>query len=152
VALTRASFGNWKPAKSSVASFPVAASSTIYRGQMIVEINGYAKAGTDSSGAHLLGIAMDTVDNSAGDAGDLDVRVDIGPGLIKVLHSYETGFGTDEIVQANVGDAVFLVDDNTVDFTTSHSVRVGQISKIVETGDDGDAECWVRIKGLGVVS
>jgi hypothetical protein len=59
--------------KSNI-SVPVAATTTITRGQAVFSSSGYAAGGTAFS-TLFLGISLETVDNSAGEAGDKYVLV-----------------------------------------------------------------------------
>jgi len=108
--------------------FPVAASTTIYGGSLVaVDANGYLNPGADTAGLIFEGVAMEQADNSSGSAGDLSCTVR-RRGLFLVT------LGT-AITQANVGDNVFLVDDQTVDLAANvtNAIFCGVIAKYVSS-------------------
>jgi len=108
--------------------FPVAASQTIYAGALVcVNANGYALPGADTANLIFQGIALEQKDNSSGSNGDLDVVLQ-RRGLIKVI--LDTA-----ISQANVGDNVFLVDDQTVDLTANvdNNIFCGIIAQYIDS-------------------
>src|SRR5690349_7533417 len=82
--------------------------------------SGYAKKASDTSGEIFAGVAMETIDNSAGSAGDLSVRV-WKEGVFSMVCSGAS--------QAWVGQDVYAVDDNVVALaaTTTNDVRVGKV-------------------------
>lgn len=86
---------------------------------------GFAAKAADTSGFSLAGVAFETVDNSAGANGDLNIRV-WRKGVFEFNFS-----GT--AVQANVGLLVYMVDDNLVGLaaTTTNDVPVGRIVQFV---------------------
>ena len=116
--------------------FPVAATEKIFGGALAcVNANGYALEGSDTSGLIFQGIAMDQKDNTDGSDGDLDVVLR-RRGLVKAI------MGT-AITQANVGDNVFLVDDQTVDLTANvtHNIFCGIIAAYIDT-----THAWIDIE------
>lgn len=81
---------------------------------------GYVKGSSDTAGEAFAGVAMETVDNTAGAAGAKEVRV------------WKEGiFGMNAAAadQSWVGKDVFAVDDNLVALTatTANDVRVGKV-------------------------
>ena len=116
---------------------PVAASTTIYNGALVMlNSSGYATpaaaAGTNNA-LVVAGIAEETVDNSAGSAGDLYVRV-------KACSS-DTAFGFNNhgsatCTIADVGKLAHASDDNTVANAASGTTRplVGHIHSIDDDG------------------
>jgi len=116
--------------------FPVAASEKIFGGALTcVNAAGYALEGSDTAGLIFSGIAMNQKDNSDGSNGDLDVVLK-RRGLLKVI--MDTA-----ITQANVGDNVFLVDDQTVDLTAnvSNHILCGIIAGYIDT-----THAWIDIE------
>lgn len=100
----------------------------IYKGSLVAfNTAGYATGAADTSGFTFAGIAYETVDNSAGAAGALSIRV-------KRRGVVELNF-TASAVQANVGLPVYMSDDNTVALvaTTTNDVLVGRIVALVST-------------------
>lgn len=116
--------------------FPVVASDIIYGGTFVaVNAGGYANPGSDTAGLIFEGVAIEQVDNSSGSNGDKDVTLK-RRGLVKAL--FDTA-----ISQANVGDNVFLVDDQTVDLTANvtNNIFCGIIAKYIDT-----THAWIDIE------
>jgi hypothetical protein len=116
--------------------FPVAASQKIFGGALAcVNAAGYALEGSDTAGLIFQGIAMNQKDNSSGANGDLDVVLK-RHGLMKVI--MDTA-----ISQANVGDDVFLVDDQTADLiaNVTHGIYCGRIAKYIDS-----THAWIDIE------
>jgi len=108
--------------------FPVAALTTIYAGALpAVNAAGYLVPGADTSGLIFQGISREHVDNSLGGNGDLSCLLH-RRGLVKMT------LGT-AITQANVGDDVFLVDDQTVDVAANvtNAIFAGVIAEYIDT-------------------
>jgi hypothetical protein len=107
--------------------FPVINADIIYAGSLVaVNADGYALPGSDTAGLIFQGIAIERVDNSLGNAGDKTVRLR-RRGLIKMTLATA-------ITQANVGDNVFLVDDESVDIAanTTHDIFCGIIAQYID--------------------
>jgi len=116
--------------------FPVAATEKIYGGGLCaVNAAGYALPGSDTAGLIFQGVAVEQKDNSSGANADLDVVLK-RRGLFKAI--MDTA-----ITQANVGDNVFLVDDQTVDLTANvtHNIFCGIIAKYIDT-----THAWIDIE------
>ena len=116
--------------------FSVAANEKIFGGALCcVNANGYALEGSDTANLIFQGIAMDQKDNSSGSNGDLDVVLR-RRGLVKAI--MDTA-----ITIANVGDNVFLVDDQTVDLTANvtHNIFCGIIAGYIDT-----THAWIDIE------
>ncbi len=108
-------------------SVPVVASDIIYKGALVmINAAGFLAPAAPAAGSQLLGIAYEQVDNSAGAAGAVSCRV-ITEGCF-VLKG--TGFA-----QTNVGDQVFVTDDEIVTVTegTGSKPRVGKIVKFLSS-------------------
>jgi len=115
--------------------FPVDDGDTIYAGAMVsANAAGYAIAGADTACTYFLGISREYVDNSAGSDGDLNVTVQ-RTGVWKMLMGHT-------ITQANVGDYVYILDDNTADVAgnTTNDIFCGVIVDYI----DG-THAWVDI-------
>ncbi len=130
---------NTQERQGDVLDFPVGAAKTIYQGGLVVLDAGYAEPGNVDTDLIAVGRAEETVDNSAGSAGDLNVRVRRG------IFKYANSASTDLIAQANVGADCYIVDDCTVAKTDGSSAR-SRAGKIVAVDSDG---VWVQV-GLGV--
>ncbi len=120
---------------------PVAASTTIYRSAAVgVNAAGYLVP-ADSGGnlAVYLGVALDEVDNSTGSAGDKNCRV----GMANA--GWHRKCAITGATQANVGDEVFWVDDDTVDTTSGAGDKyAGVIVEFVSS-----TEVWVALASPG---
>ncbi|MDT3669002.1 MAG: hypothetical protein ROZ37_01565 [Aromatoleum sp.] len=126
------------PSRSGeVFGFPVAASTTIYQGSLVVLDAGYAVPGATDTGLVAVGRAEETV--TAVSAGDAAVRV--RRGIFKFANSADT----DAIAQADVGADCYIVDDQTVAKTSGTNTR-SRAGQIVAVDADG---VWVQI-GLGL--
>jgi len=116
--------------------FQVAASQKIYGGALTcVNAAGYALKGSDTAGLIFQGISMEQKDNSSGSNGDLSIVLR-RRGLIKVI--MDTA-----ITIANIGDNVFLVDDQTVDLSgnVSNNIFCGIIAGYIDT-----THAWIDIE------
>lgn len=107
--------------------FPVINADIIYGGSYVcVNAAGYALPGSDTAGLIFEGVALHRADNSLGQAGDIQVTLR-RRGLIKAT------FAT-PITIANVGDNVFLVDDESVDLAgnTTNDIFCGIIAQYID--------------------
>lgn len=117
-------------------AFPVINADIIYGGGFVsVNAAGYAVPGADTAGQIFVGVAVERKDNSSGAAGALSVNVR-RRGLFKAT------LGT-AISQANVGDNVFLVDDQTVDIAgnCTNDIFCGIIAGYIDT-----THAWIDIE------
>jgi len=108
----------------------------IFAGSFVcVRADGYATPGNDASGLIFQGVAVEYVDNSDGSSGDKTVVLR-RRGLFKAI------LGT-AITIANVGDSVYLVDDQTVDVVgeTTHDIFAGIIAGYIDT-----THAWIDIE------
>jgi hypothetical protein len=64
-----------------------------------------------------MGRAKETVDNSSGSAGDLNVEIEKG------IFRFANSSSTDEITRADIGSNCYIVDDQTVAKTSGSSTR-----------------------------
>jgi len=107
-------------------NYPVLGSAHIYKGAMVVDVGtGYLSAGSAAGAYTFLGVAAEEGDNSASATdGAKEVRV------------YKTGvfqFAKPSAVQSDIGVAMYLRDDQTVDTTVTNSILVGYCVDIVDT-------------------
>jgi len=117
-------------------AFLVAGSQKIFGGALTcVNAAGYALEGSDTAGLIFQGISMEQKDNSSGSNGDLSIVLR-RRGLIKVI--MDTA-----ITIANIGDNVFLVDDQTVDLSgnVSNNIFCGIIAGYIDT-----THAWIDIE------
>jgi hypothetical protein len=116
--------------------FPVEEAEVIYGGAFVcVNAAGYAVPGEDATGLIFEGVATQRVDNSAGADGDKSVVLR-RRGLIKATLATA-------ISQANVGDNVFLVDDESVDVAgnTTYDIFCGVIAGYIDS-----THAWIDIE------
>lgn len=125
---------NTKYKPGELMGFPVAADTKVYKGGLTVLDGGYAKPGTEGTGLVAVGMAIETVDNSGGSAGDKVVTV--RPGIYAWLNSS----GNDTITQADVGSVCYVVDDERVAKTDGNGMR--SAAGIVVAVDSNGV--WVR--------
>lgn len=139
------------PVVPDLMQIPIAANTKIFVGGMVaLDVNGRAvPAGTAAAVGPVIGIAQppyqpvggfsDRYDNSAAGSVAGAQIVIVRQGVFKL----NSGTGVDAVVQANVGQDVYAIDDNTVGLTpgagaTSRS-RAGKVHSI----DAGDSTPWV---------
>ena len=116
--------------------FEMAATEKVFGGALAcVNADGYCLEGSDTAGLIFQGWATQQVDNTDGDDGDLSIVLR-RRGLVKVI------LGT-AITIANVGDNVFLVDDQTVDLVgnTTNDIFCGIIAGYIDT-----THAWIDIE------
>lgn len=112
-------------------SLPVAATTTIWAGTLVArDAAGRAVPASDTAGLRVVGRAEETIDNSAGAAGDLSISVRIG--CFKFANS-----ATEAVDADDVGKMAVVEDDQTVAETSTNKVSAGRI-----TGVDSDG-VWV---------
>ena len=102
-----------------IISYPMAAVK-IPKGALVsINASGYATNSTDAASETFAGVAYETVDNSAGNAGDLSIRVETTGTFIFV-----DGGGNG--AQTDVGITMKIVDNQTVtDAATSNNLVAG---------------------------
>jgi len=121
---------NTKFAEPTVESYPVAASTKIYKGSLVmINSSGYAIPGADTASCVFVGVAQEQIDNSSGSNGDKRVTV-------KRVGCFEFAYGGTAAI-TDVGTAVYLVDDQTVNAagSTSNDIKCGVISQVDATNN-----------------
>lgn len=117
-----------------VYEFP-AAVDIIYAGGMVnINAAGFAEpAMAEASNGNVCGVAIETVDNSGGSAGTLNVRVQEGDFLF---------VATGTLAQTDVGAEMFASDDQTFSKTqASNEPSVGPLLEYVSATSG-----WVRVE------
>jgi hypothetical protein len=117
-------------------SIPVDDGDKIYAGANVcVNAAGYAVKGGDVSGLIFMGVAREYADNTNGQDGDINV-------LVRRRGLFKMTFAT-AITIANVGDNVFLKDDNLVDVAgnVTYNIFCGNIAAYIDT-----THGWVDIE------
>lgn len=95
----------------------------IYKGGLVaIDADGYAVAAANTAGLRVVGIADEKVDNSAGSAGDKEVKVRRGC-IAKLVAT--------SITQAMVGSHMYVADDQTFDDTATNGVIAGILVEYV---------------------
>lgn len=111
---------------------PVDAAVKIFGGSIVMlSAAGNAAPATAASELTVAGVSQEYIDNSAGAAGTVRVKVERGKAFL-----LENDGG---ITVANIGDTAFAVDDQTVSVTATSRSPVG---RIVDVDADG---VWVFI-------
>lgn len=108
-----------------VLSFKISNVKIVEGALVSINADGYAISSTDTASTYFAGVAEETVDNTAGSAGDKEIKVRTG-GVIQVAAGFSAA-------QANVGDEVFVEDNATVDVAggLTNDVYVGRIVTVV---------------------
>lgn len=126
-----------KQRSATLLTLPAAAAKIFYAGALIArDGNGRATPGATATTLRGVGRGKARVDNSAGAAGA--VNVDIEKGIFRFANSTST----DAITQANIGADCYIVDDQTVAFTSGSSTR-SVAGKIFDVDDQG---VWVDMR------
>lgn len=113
----------------------VAAAQLIFAGAIVCRnAAGFLVKGATATALVGVGRAEGRVDNSAGSAGDAQLRYQ--PGTFRFANST----ATDLITRADIGKACFVVDDQTVAKTSATATR----SKAGVVDDVDDHGVWVR--------
>lgn len=114
----------------------VAAAVKIYQGGLTcLSATGYATPGAVATTLVADGVALATVDNSAGGAGAVSVEVEKG------VFQFKNSAAADAITIAEIGDDCYIVDDETVAKTNGTNTR-SVAGKIVDVDAQG---VWVRV-------
>lgn len=125
-----------------VEAYDVAASTKIEAGKLVaLDTSGnaveYAKSATNTAnGLIVVGRCEETVDNSSGAAGDLQVRARIG------VFRWDNDVATDAVTKAEIGDAVHGEDDETIRKTavSGNAARTAKVGRLVAVDSKG---AWV---------
>lgn len=117
---------------------PIAAATKILQGVILCRnASGYAVPGSDTANLVVLGVAAEEVDNSAGSAGDLSVRVERG--VFKLLND-----GTNPVTIASVGTAgAAVIKDNQTVCVAAGATNDIPVGKPVQVDSDG---VWIEIR------
>lgn len=106
--------------------FPVAASTTIYKGALVcLNGDGYLVPGADTAGLRFVGVARDGADNSSGGAGDKEVVVVTQGSIVAKKTSATVG---------DLGENAYLEDDETLALSTDNDVHAGLIVGVIDSG------------------
>lgn len=101
--------------------FPVDAAKKIYAGTMVgVSASGYAGPASGTTYTIVVGVCEKQVDNTSGNAGDLEVLVSRG----SYGHIAQTGTTIDK---TKINSKVYAVDDSTVSLTSTSNALAGYV-------------------------
>lgn len=117
-------------------SIPVDDGDKIYAGAMVcANADGYAVPGADTAGLIFMGIAREQADNASGQDGDISV-------LVRRRGLFKMSFAT-AITEANVGDSVYIADDQNVDLVgnVTNDIFAGIIAEYIDA-----THAWVDIE------
>ena len=116
-------------------SDPVAGSTLIYAGALVVlNSNGYAAPGSETTGLTARGRAEHRADNS--DGADGDRSVEVRRGVFRFANS-----GSDPVERNHIGGDAYIVDDQTVAATDGSGSR-SAAGRVVDLDGTG---VWVEI-------
>ena len=102
-----------------IISYPMAAVK-IPKGALVnINSSGYATNSTDAASETFAGVAYETVDNSAGNAGDLSIRVET-TGTFVFVDSGGNGAQTDVGVEFKISD-----NQTVTDSATTNNIKAG---------------------------
>jgi len=103
-------------------AYPVKAATTIFKGALVaVDATGYAKPAAPAD-KRVVGVAYESGNNSTGASGAITARVS----RIASIQLNTAG-----LTIANVGDKVYVTDDNTVTTVAAGSILVGVITEFI---------------------
>lgn len=108
----------------------------VHEGALVVLAAGFAKPGVTAIGLVAIGRAEQTVDNTGGAQGALDVRVRAG------VFRFANSAAADAITAAEIGSDCYVVDDQTVAKTSATSTR-SVAGKVFDVDANG---VWVEFK------
>lgn len=127
-----------KRSDGDIYDVPMAASTKIYKGSLVMLDGGYAKPVADAAGKYFAGVAYETVDNSAGSNADLRIRL-FKRGDFEFINS-----AVDPITVALVGKPAYVdfnttsgtparVTDVATSATWTNKLCVGVITEFIST-------------------
>ena len=108
-------------------SYPVLTNVVIHQGALVaITAAGYARPAITATGLVAVGIARESVDSTGVASGDVAVEVE------EMIAEFANSAGGDEITIADIGQIVFIADDQTVAKTDGTGTRspAGVVKKI----------------------
>lgn len=108
---------NTKRRNGDQLSFPAAVALVLVGTIVVLDATGHAKGGSTATGLVAVGVAEDTVDNTAGAAGDLQVPVRRG------TFAFANSTSADAIANTDYGSTCYVVDNQTVAKTDGGGTR-----------------------------
>lgn len=120
---------------------PVAAATKIPAGVIVaLDANGRAVNASDTAALRVIGRAEETVDNTAGGAGDLSINVKRG--VFKWVNS-----AANAITAAYLRKPAYVEDNQTVATTSTNKVVAGRIVAV-----DADGGIWIDTRALAIAA
>ena len=102
-------------------AYPVKAATQIYKGALVsVDATGYAKPAAPGD-KRIVGVAYESRNNTAAN----------GAFVIRVWRKGTFTFSSTGIAVTNIGDKVYVTDDNNVTLTATGSIIVGVITEFL---------------------
>lgn len=96
----------------------------IWKGSLVsVNSSGYVNRAVTTD-KRVVGVAYETIDNTAGSNGSATIRVDRNGTHV---------FNCSGLTQANVGDKVYVTDDNTVQTSATSTIVVGVVTEFLSS-------------------
>jgi hypothetical protein len=130
----------------SVINHPVAAATSLFAGAMIaLSATGFAVKASNTAGLKVVGRAEQSIDNSAGANGDLDITAKLG--VFRYANS-----ATAPIAAADVGKWAYVEDDTTVALNTTNKVKAGRIVAIDADGVWVDQRAFLSVPGADTIT
>ena len=97
----------------------------IYKDSLVCNnTSGYLIPGADTASIRFAGVALEQGDNASGAAGAISIRVQ---------KTGEFEFAIASASQSDVGSAAYILDDQTVDTTSTNGIACGYITEIVSS-------------------
>lgn len=120
-----------------ITAHPVKAETQVFKGSLVcVDSKGYAVPGAAVGGYRFVGIAIENADNSSGNDGDWNVRVQT-MGVFSLAHD-------GSVKQGCVGLTANILDDQTITVKWGDELEGASILCGKVEGLDGD-DAWLRI-------
>ena len=94
-----------------------------------INTSGYVTNGADTASFLFAGVSYEDVDNSAGSAGNMEIRIEKTGEHLFV-------FGAGNAAQTSIGKEVCVTDNQTVDdaATTTNDIKCGVIAEVISAG------------------
>lgn len=108
---------NTKRRDATQFSFPAAASKCLAGTIAVLNSSGNAEMGTTATGKIVVGVFEDTVDNTGGSAGGVQVPVCRG------CFQFANSASTDALANTDIGATCYIVDNQTVAKTDGSTTR-----------------------------
>lgn len=120
--------------ETNIKNMRVAASTTIFQQALVMlDAGGDLIPAADTASLAFMGVALEGGDNSSGADGDISVRV---------WRKREVEISIAAATQADVGQLIYAVDDQTGSLSTTNSLLIGKVTELVSatrvTVDTGD--------------